>query len=314
MAPVSAIVEKVSAMGQRAVGLQDHGNMAGSVELYQACAKAGITPFPGSEMYFVPDTAAYRAIRASKKEGREKATMFHMGISAYTTEGYENLVNLSTRSHLNHHWKPLVDYQMLAQLAEDGRTKGLALNTGCYYGYLAQTLLNQGEDAALQFLYTLGEWFPNSVYVEIQNHNIEHDGGTNDDELADGLVALADTAGLPVVITQDAHYLDETDRADHNGLKRLVAFGPDPDDAVFPGDGFHVCDAQWIADRHGERRLARGVEGLADLLGRHTLTIPVLDSYSYSVPEVVDDPQKAMQARCAAALEGMFAPKPVHPR
>ena len=58
MAPVSAIVEKVSAMGQRAVGLQDHGNMAGSVELYQACSKAGITPFPGSEMYFVPDTAA----------------------------------------------------------------------------------------------------------------------------------------------------------------------------------------------------------------------------------------------------------------
>ena len=301
-------------MGQRAVGVQDHGNMAASVELYQACMKAGITPFPGSEMYFVPDTAQYRAIRASKKEGREKATMFHMGVSAYTTEGYENLVNLSTRSHLNHHWKPLVDYQMLAQLAEDGRTKGLAINTGCYYGYLAQTLLNQGEEPALQFLYTLGEWFPNSVYVEIQNHNIEHDGGTNDDQLADGLVVLADRAGLPVVITQDSHYLDLEDRADHEGLKRLVSWGDDPDDAVFPGDGFHVCDSGWIAERHGESRLARGVEGLADLLSRNTLSIPVLDSYSYSVPEVVDDPQKAMQARCVAALEGIFAPKPVPPR
>lgn len=314
MASVPAIVEKVAAMGQRAVGLQDHGNMAASVELYQACMKAGITPFPGSEMYFVPDTAGYRAVRASKKEGREKATMFHMGVSAYTTEGYENLVNLSTRSHLNHHYKPLVDYQMLAQLAEDGRTAGLAINTGCYYGYLAQTLLHEGEDAARQFLYTLSEWFPDSVYVEIQNHNITHDEGTNDDELADGLVVLADRVGLPVVITQDSHYLDEGDRADHDGLKRLVSFGPDPDDAVFPGDGFHVCDAQWIADRHSERRLARGVEGLADLLGRHTLTIPVLDSYSYSVPEVVDNPQKAMQARCVAALEGMFAPKKVPPR
>ena len=314
MSPVSAIVAKVAAMGQRAVGLQDHGNMAASVELYQACMKHNVIPFPGSEMYFVPDTAAYRALRASRKEGREKAQTFHMGVSAYTTEGYENLVNLSTRSHLNHHYKPLVDYQMLAQLAEDGKTQGLAVNTGCYFGYLAQTLLHHGEEPALQFLHTLSEWFPNSVYVEIQNHHIEHDEGTNDDQLADGLVVLADRAGLPVVITQDSHYLDPEDRPDHDGLKRLVAWGDELDDAVFPGDGFHLCDAQWIADRHGERRLARGVEGLADLLGRNTLSIPVLDSYSYSVPEVVENPQKAMQARCVAALEGIFAPKPVPPR
>ena len=223
-------------------------------------------------------------------------------------------MNLSTLSHRNHHYKPLVDYTMLAQLAEDGRTQGLAINTGCYYGYLAQTLLHEGEEPAMKFLYTLGEWFDGSVYVEVQNHHIAHEEGTNDDELADGLMGLADRMGLPLVITQDSHYLDEGDRADHEGLKRLVAFGPDPDDAVFPGDGFHVCDARWIAERHGERRLARGLEGLADLLGRHTLEIPVLDSYTYSVPEVVENPQKAMQARCGAALTEIFAPKPVPTR
>jgi DNA polymerase-3 subunit alpha len=309
MPTVQAIVAKVAAMGQRAVGVQDHGNMAASVELYQACMKYGVTPFPGSEMYFVPDTAQYRAQRTAKREGREKAQMFHMGVSAYTTEGYENLVNLSTLSHHNHFHKPLVDYQMLAQLAEDGRTAGLAINTGCYFGYLAQMVVSDHEDEAKQFLYTMSEWFPDSVYVEIQNHNITHDEDMDDDRLADALVQLADGSGHPVVITQDSHYLDPADKADHDGLKRLVAFGPDPDDAVFPGDGFHVADAGWIADHHGERRLARGVEGLADLLGRHTLTIPVLDSYSYSVPEVVDNPQKAMEARCRAALEGMFAPQ-----
>ena len=240
--------------------------------------------------------------------------MYHLGVSAYTTQGYEHLVRLSTLSHRNHHWKPLVDYQMLAQLAEDGHLSGLAINTGCYYGYLAQTLLHEGEGPALQFLYTLSEWFPDSVYVEVQNHLITHDEGTTDDQLADALVSLASEAGLPVVITQDSHYLDPDDRADHEGLKRLVAFGPDPDDAVFPGDGFHVADAEWIAGHHGEHRLARGMEGLADLLSRHTLSIPVLDAYSYSVPEVVEDPQRAMQARCWAALEGIFAPKSVPPR
>jgi DNA polymerase-3 subunit alpha len=311
MASVDDIVRKVAGLGQPALGIQDHGNMAASVELYQACMKHGVVPFPGSEMYFVPDTAAYRKDRAAKDV---KSQMFHMGVSAYTTQGYHNLVNLSTLSHRNHHWKPLVDYQMLAQLADDGRTEGLAVNTGCYFGYLAQMVVSGSEDAARQFLYTLSEWFPNSVYVEIQNHNITHDEGSTDDELADALVELADSTGLPVVITQDAHYLEREDRGDHEGLKRLVAFGPDPDDAVFPGDGFHVCDGEWIADRHGEHRLARGVEGLADLLGRHTLTIPVLDSYSYSVPEVVENPQRAMEARCKAALEGMFAPKAPPPR
>ena len=192
MSPVQAIVSKAKAMGQRAVGIQDHGNMAASVELYQACMKAGITPFPGSELYFVPDTAAYRAVRASKREGREKAQMFHLGVSAFTTEGYQHLVTLSTLTHRNHYYKPLVDYRMLAQMAEDGRTRGLAVNTGCYYGYLAQTLLHDGEEPAERFLHTLSEWFPGSVYVEIQNHNITHDEGTTDDELADGLVVLAD--------------------------------------------------------------------------------------------------------------------------
>jgi DNA polymerase-3 subunit alpha len=309
---VDAMVAKVAALGQQALAITDHGNMAASVELYQACRKHGIAPFPGSELYFVPSTDQYRADRANKQV---KATMYHLGVVAYTTQGYTNLVNLSTSTHRNHHWKPLADYQMLAQLAEDGRTAGLAVSTGCFYGYLAQTLLvGGGEAPALQFLYTLSSWFPDSVYVEVQNHCITHDDGTTDDELADALVGLADQAGLPVVITQDAHYLEKEDRPDHDGLKRLVAFGPDPDDAVFPGDGFHVADAQWIADHHGQHRLARGVEGLGDLLGRHTLEIPVLDSYSYAVPEVVADPQAAMASRCQAALEGTFAPASAPPR
>ena len=294
MPSVEAIVTTVSRMGQPALAITDHGNMAASVELYQACRREGITPFPGSEMYFVPDTAAYRADRANKQV---KSTMYHLGVVAYTTVGYENLVRLSTLSHRNFAWKPLVDYQMLAQLAEDGRTEGLAVTTGCYFGYLTQTLLHGGGKAAGQFLYTLNEWFPGSVYVEVQNHNIVQPEGITDDEVADGLVELAEGVGLPVVTTQDSHYVAAADRADHDGLKRLVSWGDDPDDAVFPGDGYQLADAGWIAGHHGERRFARGLEGLGDLLGRHTLEIGVLDSYSYSVPEVVPAPQRALTAR-----------------
>ena len=157
MPSVEAIVTTVSRMGQKALAITDHGNMAASVELYQACRREGIAPFPGSELYFVPDTAAYRADRANKDV---KSTMYHLGVVAYTTQGYRNLVRLSTASHRNFHYKPLVDYQMLAQLAEDGHTEGLAVTTGCYFGYLAQTLLHGGGKPAGQFLYTLSEWFP----------------------------------------------------------------------------------------------------------------------------------------------------------
>lgn len=299
MPTVEEIVVKAKELGQKAVGLTDHGNMAGSVDLYQACMSEGLVPFPGSELYFVPDTAQYKL---DYKNRHKKAERFHMGVVAYTGEGYENLVRLSTLSHQNHFHKPTVDYVMLAQLAEDGRTQGLAITTGCYFGYAVQSLITQGEDACKQFLTTLSSWFTESVYVEIQNHNIDHGDGWNDDKVADAMVSIADQLGLPVVITQDSHYVEPGDRADHEALKRLVAFGPDPDDAVFPGDGFHLADDQWMREHHHPDRFARGVEGLADLLSRHTLRIPVLDAYTYSVPRVVHNPQEVMEQRCVDAL------------
>jgi len=297
---VQDIVKRVSELGQRGLGLTDHGNMAGSVELYQECMKAGIKPFPGSEMYFVPDLSAYKK---DYRDKHKKAERFHLGVVAYTGEGYENLVNLSTASHQNFFHKPTIDYNILAQLAEDGRLGGLAVTTGCFFGYAAQSLIKRGEGAAKQYLATLEAWFPRSVYVEIQNHGIDHDTEWGDDSLADALVGIADQMGLPVVITQDSHYLVPQDRPAHEALKRLVAFGPDPDDAVFPGDGFHLADDEWISAHHSEYRLARGLEGLGDLLDRHRLHIPVLDSYSYAVPQVVPDPYDAMVKRCWDQME-----------
>lgn len=301
---VKEIVKKVKELNQPAVALTDHGNMAGSVQLYQECMAEGITPFPGSELYFVPDLPQYRLDYANKNK---KAERYHMGVVAYTTEGYENLVNLSTVSHQNHFHKPTLDYTTLAQLAEDGRTKGLAITTGCYFGYAVQSLIHRGDAATKGYLATLNTWFPDSVYVEIQNHRIDHGDGWNDELVADALVALAEEMGLPVVIGQDSHYVNPEDRVHHESLKRLVAFGPDPDDAVFPGDGFHLADDEWIADHHSGLRYERGLEGLGDLLGKNRLSIPVLDSYAYSVPAVVNDPQTAMEKRVMQAAFDYFS-------
>lgn len=303
---VSALVEKASQLGQRALGLTDHGNMAGSVELYKACTKAGIKPFPGLEAYLVPSTELYKA---DYKSRTTKAQRFHLGVLAVNETGYRHLVELNTAAHKNHFHKPLIDFAMLSEFAEQGKTEGLAVTTGCFFGYLIQQLYHRGEDNARHWLYTLNSWFPERTFVEIQNHFITHEDGTTDDQVADRLVEMADQVGFPVVITQDSHYVEPHDKEEHEALKRLVAFGPDADDAVFPGDGFHLATENWIRDHHTGYRLDRGLDGLDHLFGLGELRIPVLDTYSYSVPLTVPDPEAVLRERCERELEQRGLPR-----
>jgi DNA polymerase-3 subunit alpha len=299
LSKVEELVWKAAEMGQPAIGLQEHGNMAGSVQLYQACKKAGILAFPGTEFYTVPSIAQHKRDYASKDV---KATRFHLGVVAHSRTGYQNLVALNTLAHRNHFHKPLLDFEMLAGLSEDHLLDGVGAMTGCFFGYAIQQLTHVGYQAARQWVQTLCKWFPN-VYVEMQNHHIHHHDGWTDDEIADVLMELADDLGLPAIVSQDTHYLVPADRTAHDELKRLVAFGPDPDDAIFPGDGFHLADRTWMYEHHHTKRWARGCEGLSELLKSHCLDIPVLDHYSYSVPHLTPRSHAVLAARCTTALQ-----------
>src|SRR6476661_1695582 len=144
---VRDVVARAKELGYRGLGLTDHGNMAGSVELYQECKKAGIKPFPGSELYLVKD------------RNDKKAKRYHVGVLAYTTEGYRNLVNLSTLTHENFRHKPLIDLADMAELKSQGKTEGIALTTGCFFGLVIQTLIHDGYTAAKQLVATFASWF-----------------------------------------------------------------------------------------------------------------------------------------------------------
>lgn len=282
------MVDTVADMGQPALGLTDHGNMAGSVQLYRACQRAGIVPFPGTEVYVVRD-------RKDKKAKRH-----HMCLVAYTSQGYENLVAISTQSHNNFFHKPILDFGDMAAMAEAGLTNGIAATSGCYFGFIAQAMTsNPAEAESLMRMYS--GWF-DKFYVELQNHNIDHGDGMTDSILADRLMASADSLGIPCILTQDSHYCHPEDKPVHETMKRLVAWGPDDDDAVFPGDGFHLASQEWMEDHHHPERLNRGLEGLADLLSAHDLKIKELDSYRYNIPFTVPDPMATLRTRCNAAL------------
>lgn len=295
----AAIVAKAKELGYQGLGLTDHGNMAGSIELYTECMKAGIKPFPGSELYLVRDRAV--------KKGPE-AKRYHCCMVAYTTEGYRNLVKISTETHKNFHFKPLLDLTDLARFHELGWSEGIALTTGCHFGLVIQTLINEGYDEAKNVVAAFASWF--DTYVEVQNHDI-HQEGHDEALISAGLLRIAEELDLPVLLTQDSHYVESADRPAHETLKRLVSWSDDLDDAVFPGDGFHLVDDAWMRRHHGDEVFERGAAGLDLLLSRHTLRIPEADDYQYRVPAVSTDPDRALRQRCIKRLaaRGLLKPK-----
>lgn len=300
---VSSMVKTITALHQPALGLTDHGNMAGTVQLYQECAKEGIAPFPGTEIYIVRD-------RADKKAKRH-----HMCIVAYTSRGYENLVNLSTLSHKNFYHKPLLDFADLATLSDQGLLAGLAGTSGCYFGFIMQAIAGENFDEAEALLLTYNKWFTSSdgmFFAEFQNHNIDHGNGVTDAHLVNDLHALAYRHGIPAVLTQDSHYCHQDDKSVHESLKRLVSYGPDPDDAVFPGDGFHLADTQWLLDHHTPAIFDYGYQGFSWLLDNHDLRIKELDNYSYNIPFTVDDPDGVLREKTITALVAAGLDKEVY--
>lgn len=287
---VRDIVQTVADYGQKAIGLTDHGNMGGTVQLYSEAAKRGLKPFPGTELYVVEN----RQDKSAKRH--------HMCVVAYTTKGYENLVHINTVANENFYHKPLLDHRDLAALADDGMLEGIAATSGCYFSMISQAIVTDNEQRAVQLMQAYGSWF-DKFYVELQNHNIDHGDGWDDNALADTLMKLAEQQGLPCVITQDSHYCHEDDKPVHETLKRLVSYGTG-EDAVFPGDGFHLADAEWFESHHDKQRRLRGLEGLRDLYDSHDLSIRQLDSYSYNIPFTVDDPDAELRRRAYEELEG----------
>ena len=277
IAPVQGIVDRAVQYGYPAIGLTDHGNPSGSVQLYRAARKAGIEPMPGIELYVVPDT-----------EYAGRSDNMHLTIAAYTEDGYRNLMHLSTLAQRRYWYKPRIDFADFAQMAEDGATKGLVLSTGCFFGVLPQVLMRQGHRQAVQVAQTLAGWFPR-VYVELQNHGVDNhhtDLDITDDELVEAVYHVANDAGLPMILARDSHYLDEGDRPLHEALKRLVAWGDDVDDAVFPGSGYHMTDTEGMRPYFEPKILEAGLDGLQHLAAAAYVRLPELEQFSMKVPEI----------------------------
>lgn len=297
MAKVPDIVAKAAQLNQPAVGLTDHGNMAGTVQLYKAAKKHGILPFPGVEAYLLDPQATLED---------KKANRYHLGLLALNLKGYQALIKTVSLSYTRPRFNrfPRITLEDLAELSEYA-SDDIALLTGCYFGLAQQSLVHEGYNRAEGVVGMYAKWFPHTI-VELQNHSIchDHDGEDHpatDEDIVAHMVKVADKLGLPVLATQDSHYLDQNDKVAHALMKRMVYGGVDDE---FPGDSFHFASSEWVAEHYSESIWDRVEQGADYLLSLNKLSIPALDTFTAHVPNTVANPYKAMVKICLEELEG----------
>lgn len=302
MTKVPLLVAKAAMLKHPALALTDHGNMAGTVDLYKSCKQYDILPFPGCELYLLDPQYDGDIADASK------ATRYHLGVLALSERGYKGLVGLVSLGHTRPRFSRFPRIT-LSDLAEFGQEYGndVALTTGCYFGLLQQTLVQQGEVEAERIVKMYAQWFPHTI-MEIQNHNINHDENElGDDQIVTALYDIGMRQGLPMVATQDSHYLHQKEKTAHALMKRMVYGGVEDE---FPGDSFHLASGDWVAEHYTDEQWTQFESGYAYLLDRNKVKITPLDTFKVDVPGNYNDPDALLRKKCLRAHAQYMKNKP----
>lgn len=179
------------------LALTEHGNMASVPKFYKKCKENEIKPILGEEFYFTPDINI-----------KDREQIYHITLLAKNIEGYRNLLRLSTLSYKDgFYYKPRIDINLLKQYHE-----GIICLSGCPAGIISRSVLidyDLAEKWALQFL----EIFKEDYYIEIQDHGLKIQK-----EYLPLLIQLANKLGIPLVATNDTHYLNREDAETHRIL------------------------------------------------------------------------------------------------
>jgi DNA polymerase-3 subunit alpha len=238
-ARIDELVGEARRLGQPAVSITDHGVLYGAVEFVAAAKSAGITPIIGCETYMAPRSR-------HDKEGRADRDPNHLVLLARDNVGYQNLVKLVSTSHLEgYYYKPRIDKELLAQHSE-----GLICLSACIGGELPQAILRGDMDAAESVARQHMEIFgPDNYFLELQDHGIPEET-----EIRAGLVEIARRTGLPMVCTNDSHYIRSEDAEAHDILLCLQTGARRQDEKrfKFAGPHFYVSSGDEMRERFAQ--------------------------------------------------------------
>ena len=201
---IKPMVAQAARLGMPAIALTDHGNMFGAVEFYSEAQKAGIKPIIGMESYI---THGSRFAKTSEEGG---GVYHHLTLLSEDNQGYHNLVRLSSIGYLEgFYYKPRIDLEVLRE-----NCKGLIALSGCVKGPVAELILRGRPDEARKNAAMYRDLFgPDRFFIEIMDHGIDIEK-----QVMPELIKIARDLNIPLVATNDSHYLCREDAEAQDAL------------------------------------------------------------------------------------------------
>src|SRR5437762_13339367 len=272
---IKPLARRTEELGMTACAMTDHGNMFGAISFYNAMKSRGVNPIIGCETYI---TRGSRKDRAASAPG-EKAN-FHLILLAKDLEGYRNLVRLTSKAYTEgFYYKPRIDKELLAQ-----HSKGLIALSACMSGVPSAMLAKQCTDdaakAALEFQEIMGK---RNYFLEIQEHGLEPQA-----RIRKPLVELSKRTGIPLIATNDAHYLMPQDARAHDVLL-CIGSGKTVNDEnrlKYGTPNFYVRSPEEMWSIFGDE-LPEALQRTVEIAERCELKLPEGVNYlpNYPIPE-----------------------------
>ncbi len=232
MCRIRQLIGRAKELGMDSLAITDHGVMYGVIEFYQAAREAGIKPIIGCEIYIAPNGRLSR--NAVDKNN------YHLVLLAKDITGYQNLIQLTTKAHLEgFYYKPRVDKGLLEQHKD-----GLIALSACLAGEISQLVLSRryddAKEATLWYKQTFGDF-----YLELMKHPIKELEGVNN-----YLIQMSQELDIPLVATNDTHYVNREDASAHD---LLLCIGTnttihDEKRLKMAGDTFYLRSPQEMAE------------------------------------------------------------------
>lgn len=201
---IPELVKRVKELGMDACAITDHGVMYGVIEFYKACKAEGIKPIIGCEVYVAPGS------RFEKGKEKSAERYNHLILLAENDTGHKNLMKLVSRGFTEgFYYKPRVDYELLSEYHE-----GIIASSACLAGIVPTKLRNGDYEGAKEEAMRLQQIFgENNFFLELQDHGLSEQKFVNQ-----GLMRISSETGIPLVATNDCHYLYKEDAEAHDVL------------------------------------------------------------------------------------------------
>ncbi|MEJ5183879.1 MAG: DNA polymerase III subunit alpha [Rectinemataceae bacterium] len=293
-APIKPLVQQAKAMGMPGLAITDHGNMFGVMSFEKECRDAGINPIIGCEFYVA---GASRFEKTGTESGNK---YWHFLLLAENQEGYRNLMRLTSRSFTEgFYYKPRIDDDLLAQHA-----RGLIASTACLAGEIPSLILAGKIEQARKKILFYNELFgKDHFYLELQDHGLDEQRIVNRE-----LVHLSRELGIPLIATNDLHYIR---REDAVAQDILLCIGTnrrrnDPGRMRFPNDEFYLKSPEEMAALFAEVPEALSNTLKINEMAQFQIEFPGPLLPDYQIPEGFSSPEEYLRHIARTGLEKRF--------